>query len=275
MAADGKSLITSVGSEDSTVWLHDKDGDHQISSEGNAGNPTFNSEGNNLYYLMANGQTDRTELWVRNLASGTTERLLPGYSMDAYSVSRDGKQVAFSADDPERPFEPVGCANQPSLLPRCASPHQPRSTIPPISCPMAIWFFAPSRAESNFLYRMKVDGTGRRKISPARFFDILAVSPDGRWVVAAAPISSEEHTAAVSAFAGGRRRAGSRVPRLLFALLGYHWDTHVHLLSPNCTRASTLCPCSTPPDFRSCRRPVSHKWRISPTRKRLPRFSRT
>src|ERR1017187_3255909 len=33
MAPDGKSLITSVGEHDLTVWLHDKDGDHQISSE--------------------------------------------------------------------------------------------------------------------------------------------------------------------------------------------------------------------------------------------------
>ncbi len=35
MAPDGKSLITSVGSQDRSVWLHDKDGDHPISSEGN------------------------------------------------------------------------------------------------------------------------------------------------------------------------------------------------------------------------------------------------
>ena len=36
MAPDGKSLITSVGSQDRTVWLHDKDGEHQITNEGDA-----------------------------------------------------------------------------------------------------------------------------------------------------------------------------------------------------------------------------------------------
>src|SRR6202021_3105373 len=41
IAADGKSLITSVGIQDSTIWVHDARGDHQISSEGSAGAPHF------------------------------------------------------------------------------------------------------------------------------------------------------------------------------------------------------------------------------------------
>ena len=48
VAPDGKSLITAVGSQDSTVWFHDKDGDHQVSSEGNAIAPSFSSDGNSL-----------------------------------------------------------------------------------------------------------------------------------------------------------------------------------------------------------------------------------
>jgi serine/threonine protein kinase/Tol biopolymer transport system component len=199
MAANGKSLITSVGSADSTVWLHDKDGDHQISSEGNAGAPSFSSEGSSLYYLMANGQTDRTELWVRNLASGTTERLLPGYSMDAYSVSRDGKQVAFSVDDPSgRSSLWVAPTNHRSAPVRIS----PSSAIDdsPYFLPDGDLVFRASEGGVNFLYRMKVDGTGRRKIISDPILDILAVSPDGRWFVAAAPISGQERTAAVSAF---------------------------------------------------------------------------
>jgi Tol biopolymer transport system component len=45
MAPDGKSIVTSVGSQDTTVWMPDKDGDHQISSEGNASSPSFSSDG--------------------------------------------------------------------------------------------------------------------------------------------------------------------------------------------------------------------------------------
>ena len=67
MTPDGKSLITSVGSTDSTVWMHDKNGDHQISSEGSAREPAFSADGNSLYFLMANGQTRGYELWVKGL----------------------------------------------------------------------------------------------------------------------------------------------------------------------------------------------------------------
>ena len=37
MAPDGKSFITSVGTHDSMVWIHDQSGEHPISSEGEAG----------------------------------------------------------------------------------------------------------------------------------------------------------------------------------------------------------------------------------------------
>ncbi|MDP9049904.1 MAG: protein kinase, partial [Acidobacteriota bacterium] len=108
MAPDGKSLITSVGSQDHTVWLHDKDGDHQISSEGNATSPTFSSDGRSLYFLMANGETHGAELWVKDLSSGDlssgkVDRVVPGYPMQSgsieghsYSLSPDGKSVAFT-----------------------------------------------------------------------------------------------------------------------------------------------------------------------------------
>src|SRR5271170_3665757 len=109
MAPDGKSLITSVGSQDRSVWLHDKDGDHPISSEGNTSLPKFSSDGHSLYFLKSNGQPGSDELWIKDVDSGKQERILTQYPMQeysaardikqAYSVSRDGKEVAFSMKD--------------------------------------------------------------------------------------------------------------------------------------------------------------------------------
>ena len=96
MAPEGKSFITSVGSQDLTVWLHDKDGDHQISSEGNTSLPAFSSDGRNLYFLKANSQTRADELWIKELNSGKEEKVLPDYAILGYPVSRDGKEVAFA-----------------------------------------------------------------------------------------------------------------------------------------------------------------------------------
>lgn len=49
--------------------------------------PAFSSDGNSLYFLMANGQTHGNELWVEDLLSGKVERLIPGYTMVSCSVS--------------------------------------------------------------------------------------------------------------------------------------------------------------------------------------------
>ena len=74
---------------------------------------------------------------------------------------------------------------------------------------------------SNFLYRMKADGTGRRKITSERILDIESVSPDGRWVVAGAPRPDEEYTAAAKAFAVD---GGASVP-LCIGYCMLNWDT--------------------------------------------------
>ena len=219
VAADGKSLITSVGSQDSTVWLHDKEGDHQISSEGNAGAPSFSGNGNSLYYLMANGQTPGYELWVKDLTGGRVEKVLPGYSMEGYSVSRDGKEVGFTMSDQSGHSSLwVAPTNRRSSPTRISSSEIEDS---PYFLPDGDLVFRAIEGGSNFLYRMKADGTSRRKISAQRVFDILAVSPDGRWVVAASPIPGEESTAAATAFAVD---GGEAVP-LCLGFCHLTWNT--------------------------------------------------
>ena len=51
MAPDGRSLITSVGGEQSTLWIHDGDGERQVTSEGFAMFPRLSPDGKTLYYL--------------------------------------------------------------------------------------------------------------------------------------------------------------------------------------------------------------------------------
>jgi len=209
MAADGKSFITSVGSRDSTVWLHDKDGDHQISSEGNAVAPSFSSDGNKLYYLMANGQTPGYELWVKDLAAEKVtgekiEKVLPGYSMEGYSVSRDGKEVAFAMRDPGDPGGHSSLWIAPTdhrYSPKRISLAGTESEDSPFFLPNGDLIFRAIEGGSNFLYRMKADGSGRQKISSQRIFDARSVSPDGRWIIASTPVSGKERTAESTAFA--------------------------------------------------------------------------
>ncbi|HKS95990.1 MAG TPA: protein kinase, partial [Terriglobia bacterium] len=103
MAADGRSLVTSVGTSQSAVWIHDSRGDREVSSEGysfltQAGN-AFSPDGRKLYYLVERGTTRAIfgagDLWVADLDSGRNEVVLPGFSIADYTISPDGKRFAF------------------------------------------------------------------------------------------------------------------------------------------------------------------------------------
>jgi eukaryotic-like serine/threonine-protein kinase len=147
---------------------------------------------------MANGQTPGFELWLRKLTTEKTEKLLPGYSMQAFSVSRDGKRVAFSVRD-------VNGRTSIWIAPTDRHFSSLRISATEIEDSP---FFLPdgevvSRAVesgSNFLYRMKDDGSQRRKISPERILDPVAVSPDGRWFIALAPVSNQDQSVGCKAF---------------------------------------------------------------------------
>jgi serine/threonine protein kinase/sugar lactone lactonase YvrE len=218
MAPDGKSLITSVGSEDQAVWLHDKDGDHPISSEGNTSSPRFSFDGHKLYFLMTSGNSVGQELWAKNLDSGSVEKVLTNYPIQTYSLSADGKQVAFALSD-ESGHSNVWIAptNRRASPVHLASPAQEDS---PFFLPGGDLIFRAAEGGSNFLYRMKPDGTERRKVFPGRIFDSLAVSPDGRWVIASMPGSDEDHTASIKALA----LDGSAAVPLSNGYCGIAWD---------------------------------------------------
>ena len=161
MAPDGKSLITVRRLADSTVWLHDKDGDHQISSEGNTIMPAFSSDGHSLYFLMANGQTHGNELWIKELDSGKGGEGLAGYTHAGVLRIAGRERSCIRHEGSERPSKPVD-----SLPGRRSSPVQISSTAvedSPYFLPDGELIFRAIEGGSNFLYRMKADGTGRRK----------------------------------------------------------------------------------------------------------------
>ena len=102
LAPDGRSLISSVGTEQSTVWLHDPHGDRQLTSEGYAYTPSVSPDGSKVYYLVRDGSSRAFvggELWVADTASTHQEKVLPGFLITRYDISLDGKRVVFAAID--------------------------------------------------------------------------------------------------------------------------------------------------------------------------------
>jgi serine/threonine protein kinase len=181
---DGRSLITSVGLRQRTVSYHNQSGDHQISLEGYAYFPAFSPDGKRLYYRVLKGGTSpflgASELWVADIESGRSELLLPGFAVTGYNVSRDGLRIVFSALDSGRKHRLWVASTDHQEAPR---------QIPGIEGDMP--YFGPSgelifHAEeggSTFAFRVREDGTEKRKLISNKVEQIHGVSPDGRFAI--------------------------------------------------------------------------------------------
>jgi eukaryotic-like serine/threonine-protein kinase len=203
LAPDGRSFITSVGAEQSTVWLHEPGGDRQITSEGYAYTPTVSPDGSKVYYLVRAGSSRafvHGELWMSETASAHHERILPGFLITRYDISSDGKQVVFAAID--------SAAKSSLWLARLDHRGSPRQlTSGDASRPFfgpggTIVFFGKER-ESGYLYQMKEDGTGKEKITLDPVIYPIAISPYGQWVVAWVAWQGGETTQALVAYPTG------------------------------------------------------------------------
>jgi Tol biopolymer transport system component len=183
-APGGRSFVTSIGTSQSTVWIHDSQGDRQITSEGYSFRPSISPDGKKLYYLIRAAGTASFiagGLWVADLASGQRQRLLPDFQMRHYTISADGQRVVFVASD-EKGHAPVWLAslNGPTAPRRIATPNS-----------WGAWFAAPGEVVFEgdekgtlFIYRVKEDGSELQKMVPTSNLFAFSVSPDGRWVAA-------------------------------------------------------------------------------------------
>lgn len=90
----------------------------------------------------------------------------------------------------------------------------------PLFLPDGDIVFRASEGNSNYLYRMKSDGSNRHKIFSGPILDLDSVSPDGRWVIASALIHDQEQTARNIAIAVG----GGQVVNVCSGYCLFSWD---------------------------------------------------
>jgi Tol biopolymer transport system component len=189
MAPDGRSIVTAVGLQSSSIWLHDARGERQISLlEGNAAYPQFTPDGKKLCYRIVKAvprlvgtNRDPGEVWVADVDSGHSEPLAPGIQPLDYAISTDGKQIVMEAPDGER---------KPRLWVAPFDRRSPPRQIPGVEGrsaqfgPSGEIFFRYTEGSSGFVYRVRPDGSGLRKALELPVFHLDAVSPDGRWIEA-------------------------------------------------------------------------------------------
>lgn len=187
LAPDGRSLITSVGTRQSAIWMHDATGERPISSEGYASAPRLSRDGKRVFDLLQQKPTaSSAELRSVDLASGKSEGLLPGLLVTDYDISRDEKEVVFTTT-------PSGGVSQIWLasLDGRSAPRQITSAGDQVSFGAnGTLVFRLLESKVNFLYRINTDR--RERIVDTPILNKFSVSPDGEWVVAFAPAPGED-----------------------------------------------------------------------------------
>lgn len=200
VAPDGKALISSVGVRRSSVWMHEASGDRPISSEGAASNPKVSADGKRVYYLLAKNTSADSELWSAEPASGKSSPALRGVAMIDFDISNDGRQVAFTAQ--------TGGEKQIFIAPLDASapPRQVVQGGDTVSFgPPGELVFRKLEKKANYLARVKIDGSGVRRVLEQPIADKLRVSPDGEWAAVAGIAGVERGTVGISLKDGSRQ----------------------------------------------------------------------
>ncbi|MGI9078692.1 MAG: protein kinase domain-containing protein [Gemmatimonadaceae bacterium] len=213
LSPDGRSFVTSIGTRQATIWVHDHRGDRQITSEGFAMLPSISSDGKKLYYLVRAGGTGSYisgSLWVVDLESGQRRRLLPDFLMQTYDISADGGRVVFvAADDSTR--SPLWLA---ALDGRSAPRRLVRNdALQAFFGAEGDVIFAVREREQNFIYGIREDGSELRKVKQAS--NLVNVSPDGQWIAVGVAAATDEMQQAVIAY-----RIGGGSPILICGKCG-------------------------------------------------------
>ena len=206
IAPDGRSIITSIGLRESALWIHDKQGDRALSSEGYAspGSARFSPDGKLLYCLMRHDlSSSSSELWRKDLETGKSEALLPGLSMAEYDVSDDGKQVVFSTQPSGKPSQLWLAELDGRSPPRTITSTGERA---PHFGPDAQIIFQFTDGRANYVGQIRKDGSERSKLFPDPISALIAISPDRGWIIADLPLLDSDVIMAIPVRGGSWRR---------------------------------------------------------------------
>ncbi|MBZ5632105.1 MAG: protein kinase [Acidobacteriia bacterium] len=195
VAPDGRSLLSSIGTFQNKIWVHDSRGDRQVTSESYSLLPTFSADGTKLYYIARTGGgllAAYGGLWLLDVESGQRQRLLPEFQMWQYSISRDGKRVVFAA--------PKETGRQGVWLAALDGSSAPRQFTSGFSS--SAFFSADGDVfystidkdarDLGSVYRVKEDGSELRKAIPQPVYVLNGVSPDGNNLAVSVPASTME-----------------------------------------------------------------------------------
>jgi DNA-binding winged helix-turn-helix (wHTH) protein len=178
---DGRSLLTSIGVTQSTLWFHTADAERALTTEGNVSAPWLSADAHRVYFLTTRSEAAGPAFTRMEIDTGKQESLVPGFNMIEYDVSPDEQQVVFTTvrdgvhqiwvaalDRHTPPRLLVGAGDEPQFG-------------------GAYVFFRQIGEHASYLHRIKTDGSSESRLLPDPIIELFAAAPDGKAVVAARP----------------------------------------------------------------------------------------
>ena len=195
----GRALVTSVGVHESAVWIHDGNGERQLSSEGEVADwppPVFSPDDTIVYYLLRRAGSSGAELWRTFVDSGKSEEVFPGIAMLEFDLSPDGKQVVYTT-------AASGGTTELWLAPVDRSSSATRVSVAgarsPHFGPQGLILFQYADGSLNYLEQISPDGQHPSKVLSYPIIEFQGVSPSRRWVMAAVPRTQDKSLPAIMA----------------------------------------------------------------------------
>lgn len=200
VSADGKSLITAVGTRRVAIAVHDGSGERAVVSEGRPalasahnGSP-FSADGKKLYYLELPRATNDVgsamlapyiagELWEADLQSGQTQAVFPGLKISTFSLEPNGNRIVFASPANGMWIASLDHRSSPRALP-------PKSFGNFRLAAEYIYYVAREQNHKS-LHRMRLDGSGDETVWQNDFWN-AAISPSGRYLALTMRASDSE-----------------------------------------------------------------------------------
>jgi len=196
-SADGRSLLTSIGTRQDALWLHGADGERALTTEGNAYSPWLSTDARRVYFLSAKNSAATVALSRIDIPTGSHEALLSEFDVQEYDVTPDEQWVVFTIvrDGVSQIWRaPLDRHAPPGLLVRGAD--QPRFGGGKV-------FFRSIGQKANHLHSINLDGSNDTQILSTPILNFQAVAPDARFVTLDKPVDGGLAAAWLISVAGG------------------------------------------------------------------------
>jgi len=180
-APDGRSLLTSIGLTQSSIWFHNAQGERVLTTEGRVFAPWLSGDAQRVYFLTARNEALSLSLSRMDITSVRLEPLVTGFGIMGYDISPDERWVAFTiarGDVHEIWIAPLDRHTPPTLLVRGGD--EPAFGGDYV-------FFRRVGEHVSYLHRIRANGSGESRLLPDPISEMFCAAPDGKAVVVMRP----------------------------------------------------------------------------------------